>query len=974
MRTLTTGILATFGLAAFAASGLAQQTLHTHSGFARGSNFGYAVAGVGDINLDGTEDFIVGMPDYDSGAVNRGQVRIVSGATGSTIRSISGTNAGDRFGYSVAFVGDTNSDGVPEFVVGAPYAAPNGTSSGQARMINGATGATLLTLNGNAAGNRFGHAVATGGTPFLGDRRFIVGAPFEDNGGSSRGSAYLYTETGTLLKEFTGTQDGENFGWSVAGGRECSGDLTPDLVVGSPGYDDNGSNTGRARLFNGSSYSTLETVPGAGPGHEFGYSVALIGDLNGDSLSDFIVGAPGFVSDQGAVYVHSSSNGAILSTKLGAAIGDRFGTAVVNALDMNSDGTHDYLVGAPDATTGGAVGTITLYSGATGNVLRLFNGPNTIGSDSGFGTAIGVADINNNGRNDVIAGAENATVSSVLDVGRVYAYNGNGYAQLLSIDGATYGSQLGTSTTGIGDVNGDGKSDYVVGCPDFDRQNVIIPNGFYDDRAGFARCYSGANGAILWTNYGAEGDNLGFSVARIKDVNGDGRDDVAIGAPQDDKGTAGLGYVRVVSGATGSTLFTISGSGLDDEFGYAVADAGDINGNGTTDIIIGAPGYDSDRGRAVFVSGNTGAILNSLNGQVAGERFGEAVSSLGDITGDGRSDLLIGAPSNDTVATNAGRVYGVNQTGNVILFTLSGTNASDRFGASVAGLSDYTSDGRNEFVVGCPGGDYPGLTNCGFVRTYFSSPVLEYWTYYGSAAEEALGTRVVNLGDTSGDGWADIAATGGELSLLGSGAGVVRIFGGYGGFEYYQLDGAASADFFGGGLGAAGDIDGDTIPDIVIGSPFSDGSAEATGSARAISLAPIGISRFGASTPGCQGPHVLKAASAARPGRYLLMASDKTEPYVLGATLVTDAKNPAGGDVFGIGVSLYLDFVNATEFFSLDAYGLYNGHNFSAAVVPVDSMLTGKHYYAQTINYFTTCSLPPLNLSATDAIDIEIQP
>lgn len=974
MTTSTKIFASFFGLAAFASLGLAQQTVNTVQGSAHGAFAGYSVAGVGDINLDGSEDFCVGIPFYDSGGVNRGQIKIISGATGTTLRTISGSSAGDEFGYSVSAVGDTNGDGVPEVLAGAPYASPSGSSSGLVRLINGATGATLLTVNGASAGDRFGFSVAYGGAAFLGPRRFVVGAPYRNNGGTDRGSAYSYLEDGTLIHEFTGTQDSEHFGWSVSGGMDASGDLTPDIVVGSPDYDDNGSDTGRAKLLNGSTFATIQTVPGAGPGHEFGYSVSLIGDQTGDSRADFIVGAPGFVSDQGAAYVHASSSGAILATKLGAAIGDRFGTVVIGAEDMNSDGRHDYLVGAPSATTGGAVGTITLYSGTTGSVLKLFNGPSSIGSDSGFGRAIAVADVNNSGRNDVIAGAYSATVNSVNDVGRVYVYSGSGYGQLLTFDGIAYGSGLGTSVTGLGDVNGDGKSDYVIGSPDYDRPTFLFPATIYSDRAGFARCYSGATGATLWTVYGAEGDNLGYSVARIKDINGDSVDDLAVGAPQTDVGSTGLGYVKILSGVNGATLFTINGSGLDDEFGAAVADAGDVNGNGVTDIIVGVPGFDSDRGRAVFVSGSSGAILNSFNGLVAGERFGSAVDGLGDITGDGRSDLLVGAPSNDTVATNAGRVYGINQTGNVVLFTLSGINANDEFGASVAALSDYTSDGKREFAVGSPGADYPGLTNCGFVRTYFSSPVLEYWTYYGAANNEGLGARTVNLGDTTGDGWADLASSGSELTIIGSGAGIVRILSGYGGFDCYILDGTTPVDFFGGALGAAGDVDGDTIPDIVVGAPFADGAAESTGEATVISLSPIGITRYGSSTAGCNGTHMLKANGAARPGHYLLMASNKTEPYQLGATFITDVPDYVGNDVFGIGVNLYLDLVLATEFLSLDAYGLYNGSNFSAAVVPVNPLLTGKHYYAQTINAWTTCSLPPLNLSATDALDIVIQP
>ena len=171
-----------FALAALGASLSAQQELLSINGSSRGGQFGYAVAMLGDVNADGVPDFAVGLPLDDTSAMNAGRVRVYSGATGALLFNVNGLNAGDEFGYSLVGIPDTDGDGKAEILVGAPFADPNGTSSGQVRLLSGNGGSTLLTLNGALAGDRFGHSVGYGGTtgvfPFF-TRRLLVGAPMK---------------------------------------------------------------------------------------------------------------------------------------------------------------------------------------------------------------------------------------------------------------------------------------------------------------------------------------------------------------------------------------------------------------------------------------------------------------------------------------------------------------------------------------------------------------------------------------------------------------------------------------------------------------------------------------------------------------------------------------------------------------------------------------------------------------------------
>ena len=272
------------------------------------------------------------------------------------------------------------------------------------------------------------------------------------------------------------------------------------------------------------------------------------------------------------------------------------------------------------------------------------------------------------------------------------------------------------------------------------------------------RCVSGATGATLWTIYGtSEGDELGYSLVNLGDVNGDGKADFAVGALQRRTSTPQPGYVRVCSGANGATIATITGiAGTDTDFGFALAAMPDVSGDGRNELIIGSPGYSTDRGRAVRVNSGTWVIALNWFGVDNGERFGSAVCAIGDVNNDGKPDVLCGAPSNDAVASGAGRVYCRSGVANTSLFTLSGATANEAFGTAVCGLM---YDVTPFFAVGAPGVDYlpGGITDCGMVRTYVAASQVPYTTNYGAASFSYFGTTLANIGDYFGSGFDDFA-------------------------------------------------------------------------------------------------------------------------------------------------------------------------------------------------------------------------
>jgi hypothetical protein len=326
--------------------------------------------------------------------------------------------------------------------------------------------------------------------------------------------------------------------------------------------------------------------------------------VDGDGKADFIVGAsssnPGGLSNAGSAYVYSGATGALLYQKNGAAAGDGLGNSVAGAGDVNSDGNTDFIVGAKFADPGGlnAAGSAYVYSGATGALLYQKNGAAAIDH---FGESVaGAGDMNGDGKADFIVGASVADPGGLSGAGSAYVYSGATGALLYQKNGAAAGDLLGISVGGAGDINGDGKADFIVGA------SVANPGGL--SAAGSAYVYSGATGALLYQKNGAAaGDHFGESVAGAGDVNGDGKADFIIGAWRADLG--GLfdaGSAFLYSGASGSLLYQKNGVAANDNLGFSVAGGGDVDADGKADFIIGAsladPGGLNAAGSAYVIS------------------------------------------------------------------------------------------------------------------------------------------------------------------------------------------------------------------------------------------------------------------------------------------------------------------------------------------------------------------------------------
>ena len=389
-----------------------------------------------------------------------------------------------------------------------------------------------------------------------------------------------------------------------------------------------------------------------------------------------------------------------------------------------------------------------------------------------------------------------------------------------AFEGPSFGSRFGHAAGSAGDVDGDGATDIIVGAP------------FGDIAAGNAWVYSGADGSeLLQLDPPTEGGiRFGASVAGIGDVDGDGHDDLLVGAPgADPDGLKNAGSAWILSGTDGSILAALHGDAEHQRFGCVVASAGDVDADGTPDVIVGTAG---DGGASVF-SGLDGQRLHHLVGE-AGDRFGIAVSGAGDLDDDGAADLIIGADQ----APSGGRGYAAVHSGRtgLRLFTFRGEEPGDNFGGSVASAGDVNRDGTPDLVVGSgTHDDHRAMGTFGRTRVFSGrdgSPIheLPWRSAFVSAA-----------GDLDEDGHADVlVGTPAESSEVGD-AGRVRVISGRDGSTLATLDGNASGERFGVSVGGACDVDGDGRTDIIVGADDLLTQLPPRGSVKVLSLpAPSG--------------------------------------------------------------------------------------------------------------------------------------
>ena len=903
-------------------------------------NFGVSAAGVPDLNGDGRGDVLVGAWREDGGAGDAGRAHVFSGVTGARLRTLVSPNPeiDSQFGRSVAGVPDADGDGQGDLLVGAPLEDGGASNAGRAYLFSGATGVVLRTLvspNPEANGV-FGLTVA--GVPDLdGDGRgdLFVGAQGEDGGMSDAGRAYVFSgATGELLRTLVSPNPEANgfFGFDVAGVPDLDGDGQGDFLVAADGEDGGMQDAGRAYVFSGATGALLRTLESPNPegGGQFGSSVAGVPDADGDGRGDLLVGAlfePIGQLDAGRAYLFSGATGELLRTLESPSPedGSLFGISVAGVADADGDGRGDLLVGVRSEDGGERdAGRVYLFSGATGALLRTLESLNpTVTGNFGISVA-GVPDADGDGRGDFVVGAHREDGGDV-GAGRAYLFLSgeevgnmpplavddaatttagaavtidvlandsdpdgdlltiamvgspvNGTAEIVQgqvlytpglgftgIDDFTYTvsdgnggdddgfvtvtvlqavqglatltspnvenlGQFGRSVARVPDADGDGRDDLLVGAP---LEDIELPD------AGRAYLFSGATGRLLQTldtPNPEESGFFGFTVAGVPDSDGDGRGDLLIGAILEDNEAQDAGRAYLFSGATGMLLQTLESPNFvqGGSFSAAMAGVPDADGDGRGDLLVGAPLENrgaENAGAAYLYSGATGLLVRTLespNPELDGE-FGVSVSGVSDVNGDGRVDLLVGASREDGGATDAGRVYVFNGTTGALLQTLVSPNPEldGQFGSAIAGVSDANGDGRGDVLIGSPSED-GGAENAGRAHLYSGSTGLLIRTLTSPNPElgGAFGISVSGVLDVDGDEQDDVLVGAFLEDALAMDAGRAYLFGGATGGVLRTLESPNSQaqGFFGDTVVGVSDVDDDGRGDLFISAPFED--------------------------------------------------------------------------------------------------------------------------------------------------------
>lgn len=382
---------------------------------------------------------------------------------------------------------------------------------------------------------------------------------------------------------------------------------------------------------------------------------------------------------------------------------------------------------------------------------------------------------------------------------------------LFDVQGNQEGDHFGQSISFVDDVDGDQVADIAIGSPYADT---------FAFNAGEVQLRSGATGAPLYTIHGnTHAGRLGTSVASAGDLDGDGFGDWIAGAPQVDEtgGFSGPGFALVVSGRTGRTLYRLKSKGARDLFGWSVASIGDLDGDGRSELAVGNPGrLDGPEPSNVSIfDGATGALRYEFRGPTDRDQLGRSVAGVGDVNRDGVQDFAMGAPRNSTSAPFGGMVRVHSGLDGSLLHEFSGVLPFQSMGHSVAGAGDVDQDGYDDIITGSGDGIVTGSAQ---VYSGKDGSLLHWLTGGASHAPNHFGERVGSLGDVNGDGYADVIVTAPERTLGTGGFGSARAFSGLDGSALFNLSGNGLFDRFGESLATGADLDGDQRPDFAIGS------------------------------------------------------------------------------------------------------------------------------------------------------------
>ncbi|MBI1382700.1 MAG: hypothetical protein GC161_16620 [Planctomycetaceae bacterium] len=927
------------------------------------AGFGTDIARVGDLDSDGFTELAV----LASGSIQ--YVRIVSGKDGRPLRTFL---LGDV--ESLEPIADFDGDGVADFLTGEPEYSVGALDRGRVRVISTRTGLQLLSLVGGSAGDRFGTALADAGD-VDGDGRsdVLVGAPRAatggPTGGADKGRVYLYSgASGAELAWWSKGGGDALFGTSLAVLDDIDGNGKPLVAVGAPG-------NGMVFVFELLSTSPGLTVDGGG---SFGSVVAAIGNFDGLGGRDVAVCDPGFdytiiepfgpdptFPNAGRVSFVSSSTGQVIDAWSPTISNVEAGRRLLDVGDVTGDGIGDVLIASRPPGTGLFGPTpqnLWVASGAeilAGNVDAdlLFSSVNT------FADFARAGDRDGDGREDLWFGRPTLSGPDA-NAGAAHLSSVQDY-DILVESGGHLGTGIGDAVAILDDLDGDGRAEVAVGAP-HDGPGGLLSRGTL-------RVLSGTQ--LLWSVDGAIAEELGAAVAKLDDLDGDGYCEVLVGIPNGQVGIGRRGKAQVLSGIDGSPVRTHLGALSGERFGDAVCAVPDVDGDGVDDYAIAAPEATTGflrAGRVVVFSGANGVPLSEAFG-VSG-RFGTAIAGSEDLNGDGAGDLIVGAPFAfvSAQAFGAGSVHRVSGATGLEIGANFGTQALERMGSSVASVGDLSGDGVADFLVGSPLYNNTA-TDDGRVQLRSGANGSVLWTGVGAVGSE-FGSAIASIGDVDFDGVPDFAV--GEPEALDFASffvkGQVRFYSGADFAWIRSVLPTASNTRFGESLAGGGDLDGDGLFDLVAGAPFGDADGQpACGRALTYTQRALGTTIYGQATASCAEEHTFLALDPVDPGDTLELRfaglAPGTLPILLGCLAPTASPVPlANGALLNVDLALQV---------LVQVLPPSTGSFVTAPLpIPNNPLLVGLSLYFQGAALWPApCPALPLGLSTSRGLAVTVQ-
>ncbi len=396
---------------------------------------------------------------------------------------------------------------------------------------------------------------------------------------------------------------------------------------------------------------------------------------------------------------------------------------------------------------------------------------------------------------------------------------------LWSIKGEVDSGLLGTAIAGAGDLDGDGIGDVLIGAPQ-DHGGGL--------RRGVLLLCSGVDGSVLrsW-NGGADQDLFGLAVASAGDRNGDGMNEVLVGAPLSDPAGTSSGAAYLFDGATGDLRFAFSGEAPLEQLGTKVTGGKDLSGDGVPDLVVAADKSDSpllNCGRVYFFSGIDGTLIQTLFGTEEQDFLGLSLSLIEDLDGDGCAELIAGSNRDLSGRAHPGQVTIFSGLTGAVLQEYSTALDESEFGFSVS-AGDLDRDGVEDIVIGAPGRTYNGR---GKVYAYSGkTQQLLFEVERGSKTE--LGFSVLATEDLSGDGHGDVIVGSPGFHDRIHPFPEVHVLSGFDGEVLFSIKRSRGATRFGSAVGESGDLNGDGHADVVVGAPLFNGAEPYSGAAFAFS-------------------------------------------------------------------------------------------------------------------------------------------